>query len=164
MSNEEQNKFDFGGHMINIEDVKSVKLPLVTTQESTFNDKELEQAGLIKTSAFVRTNRSRNALRVEKSKQKKEEGGIKQLNIEVPEQYREIMKQLAIALKKGKSITDALKAISTDTKTPEKQKTSTKSTESVKTEEQINYVTIGMKVTEIKNRGGFKAFVLNRLI
>jgi hypothetical protein len=162
MKKEIQNELDFAGHMVNIEDAENVPLPLA--DKKTFSDTELEQAGLVKTSAFVRTKRSKNALRIEKHKQKKEELGIKQLNIEVPEQHREAMKQLANALKDGQSITDALKTISTDTKTPEKQKTSTKSTESVKTEEQINYVTIGMKVTEIKNRGGFKAFVLNRLI
>jgi hypothetical protein len=162
MSEENQNEFNFGGHVTHIEDSENAQTPREGIK--TLTDKELEQAGLIKTSAFVRTNRSRNALRVEKSKQKKEEGGIKQLNIEVPEQYREIMKQLAIALKAGQSITDALKTISTDTKTPEKQKTPQKAPQSVKTEEQINYVTIGMKVAEIKAKGGFKAFLLNRLI
>jgi hypothetical protein len=162
MKKEIQNELDFAGHMVNIEDAENVPLPLA--DKKTFSDTELEQAGLVKTSAFVRTKRSKNALRIEKHKQKKEELGIKQLNIEVPEQHREAMKQLAIALKAGQSITDALKTISTDTKTPEKQKTPQKASQSVKTEEQINYVTIGMKVTEIKNRGGFKAFVLNRLI
>jgi hypothetical protein len=162
MSEENQNEFNFGGHVTHIEDSENAQTPREGIK--TLTDEELETAGLIRTSAFVRSKRSKNALRIEKHKEKKAEQGIKQLNIEVPEQHRETMKQLAIALKAGQSITDALKTISTDTKTPEKQKTSTKSTESVKTEEQINYVTIGMKVTEIKNRGGFKAFVLNRLI
>jgi hypothetical protein len=162
MSEENQNKFNFGGHVTHIEDAEKAQTPVQGAK--TLSDEELEIAGLIRTSAFVRSNRSKNALRIEKHKQKKEELGIKQLNIEVPEQHRETMKQLANALKDGQSITDALKTISTDTKTPEQQKTPTKATESVKTEETINYVTIGMKVAEIRSKGGFKAFLLNRLI
>lgn len=161
MEKEIQNKLDFAGHMVNLEDAENVPLP---TDNKTLSDNVLEQAGLVKTSAFVRTTRSKNALRIEKHKQKKEEQGIKQLNIEVPEQHRETMKQLAIALKQGQSIADALKTISTDTKTPEQQKTPVKAPESVKTDEQINYVNIGMKVVEIKAKGGFKAFMLNRWI
>jgi hypothetical protein len=161
MKKEIQNELDFNGHIINIEDAQNVELPI---DEKTLNDKELEQAGLIKTSAFVRTKRSKNALRVEKNKQKKEQQGIKQLNIEVPEQHRETMKQLAIALKNGQSITDALKTISTDTKTPEQKKTPQVVTGSVKAEDYINYATIGQKVAEIKAQGGIRAFLLNRLI
>jgi hypothetical protein len=162
MSEENQNEFNFGGHVTHIEDSENAQTPREGIK--TLTDEELETAGLIRTSAFVRSKRSKNALRIEKHKEKKAEQGIKQLNIEVPEQHRETMKQLAIALKAGQSITDALKTISTDTKTPEKQKTPQKASQSVKTEEQINYVTIGMKVAEIKAKGGFKAFLLNRLI
>jgi hypothetical protein len=162
MSEENQNKFNFGGHVTHIEDAENAQTPV--QQAKTLSDEELETAGLIRTSAFVRSKRSKNALRVEKHKKVKEGSGIKQLNIEVPEQHRETMKQLAIALKAGQSITDALKTISTDTNTSEKKKTPTKATESVKTEEQINYANIGMKVAEIKAKGGFKAFILNRLI
>jgi hypothetical protein len=162
MKKEIQNELDFAGHMVNIEDAENVPLPLA--DKKTFSDTELEQAGLVKTSAFVRTKRSKNALRIEKHKQKKEELGIKQLNIEVPEQHREAMKQLANALKDGQSITDALKAISTDTKTPEKQKTPQKAPQSVLSEEQINYAILGKKVTEIQQNGGIKAIFLKFIL
>jgi hypothetical protein len=161
MNDKQQNDMDFSGHLTHLEDAQNVQLP---TDKKTLKDSELEQAGLIKTSAFIRTKKSKNALRIEKHKAKKEQQGIKQLNIEVPEQHRETMKQLANALKNGQSITDALKAIPTDTKTPEQQKTPQKATESVKAEEQINYARIGQKVADIKSKGGFRAFLLNRLI
>ena len=93
MEKEIQNELDFAGHMVNIEDAENVPLPL--SDNKTLSDNELEQAGLVKTSAFVRTKRSKHALRVEKHKKQKEEQGIKQLNVEVPEQYRDVFKAMA---------------------------------------------------------------------
>ena len=89
----EENQMDFVGHLVNLEDARNVPLP---TDDKTFTDNELEQAGLVKTSAYVRTKKSKNALRIEKHKDKKlTEKGVKQLNIEVPEQHRDIFKALA---------------------------------------------------------------------
>ena len=161
MSNEEQNKFDFGGHMVNLEDAENASTP---TGDKTFSDQELESAGLIKTSAFVRSKRSKNALRVQKNKEKKAEQGIKQLNVEVPEQHRDLMKQLAIALKEGKTPQEAIKSVLTDADTPKAPKTSQNGSQSVSEEKQKYYATIGQKVAEIQSQGGFKGWLLNRLI
>jgi hypothetical protein len=162
MSEENQKKFNFGAHIVNIEDAKSAETP--TGDIKSFTDEQLNDAGLIKTSAFVRSNRSKNALRVEKHKNKKEEQGIKQLNVEVPEEHRELIKQLAIALKSGLTLSDAIKAMLSDTKLPDTPTHSQKVTESVKTEEQIDYAKLGEKVADIRAKGGFKAFLLNRLL
>lgn len=162
MSEENQNEFNFSGHVTHIEDAENAQTPLEGVK--TLSDEELETAGLIRTSAFVRSKRSKNALRVEKSKEKKAEQGIKQLNVEVPEEHRELMKQLANALKEGQSIEDALKSIQSDIKPPVNNKTPQKAPESLSTDDSEYYARIGKKVADIQSRGGFKAFVLNRLI
>lgn len=65
-------------------------------------DDQLEDSGLIKTSAFVRTKKSKNALRVNKSKAiKKKDKGISQLNIEIPDHHKNDMKKLAKLLCSG---------------------------------------------------------------
>jgi hypothetical protein len=162
MSDENQPQFDFLGHIVNIEDAEKAVTP--AGENKTFTDEELNIAGLIKTSAFVRSNRSKNALRVEKHKNKKEEIGIKQLNVEVPDEHRESMKQLAIALKHGLTLADAMKAMLSNTNLPDTTKTPKKAIESVSTDDQINYARIGEEVALIRNKGGLKAFILNRLI
>lgn len=160
--NDKQNNMDFSGHLTHLEDAQNVQLP---TSEKTYTDAELEQAGLVKTSAFVRTKKSKNALRIEKHKQKKEQQGIKQLNVEVPEQHRDLIKSFSKALKEGLSAEEAVKTLfpskQTPTATPEKPQKAPDSDFESKTRE---YATIGQKVAEIKSRGGFKAFLLNRLI
>ena len=79
----DKNQMDFVGHIVNLEDAQNVPLPV---DNKTITDSELEQAGLVKTSAFVRTKKSKNALRIAKHKDKKlTETGVKQLNIEIPE-------------------------------------------------------------------------------
>lgn len=152
---------DFSGHIKHLEDAQNVQLP---TSENTLSDAELEQAGLVKTSAFVRTKKSKNALRIEKHKQKKEQQGIKQLNVEIPEQHRDLMKQLAIALKDGKTPQEAVKTVLTDADTPKAPKTSQNRSQDVSEEKQRDYASIGKKVAEIQSQGGFKAFILKRLI
>jgi len=162
MNDDKQNKFNFSGHIVNIEDAENATTP--TENNPTYTDDQLEKAGLVRTSAFVRSKRSKNALRVEKHKNKKEDQGIKQLNVEVPAEHRERMKQLANALKQGSTLADAMKAMLSDTKLPDTSKSAQKVTESVKTEEQIDYAKLGEKVADIRAKGGFKAFLLNRLL
>ena len=164
MKNEE-NQMDFLGHVVNLEDAQNVKLP---TDEKTLSDNELEQAGLVKTSAFVRSNRSKNALRIEKHKEKKAESGIKQLNIEVPEQYRDTLKAIASELKDGKTLEEAIKTADgnlfqakpghKDKKPPQND------SESIKKKTSNNVIAYGEKVAEIKAQGGLKAFILNIII
>ncbi len=97
-------EFDFSGHVKNVEDVENV----VADVQETLTDNELEQAGLVKTSAFVRSKKSKNALRVKKHKEKKAEQGIKQVNIEIPEHHKETVKKLAKELCAGKDLKQVL--------------------------------------------------------
>jgi CRISPR/Cas system CMR-associated protein Cmr5 small subunit len=98
--NDKNAEFDFTGHVKNIEDVENV----VTDVQETLTDSELEQAGLVKTSAFVRSKKSKNALRVKKHKEKKAQNGIKQVNVEIPEHHKETVKKLAKELCSGKDL------------------------------------------------------------
>ncbi len=160
--NDKQNNMDFSGHLTHLEDAQNVQLP---TSEKTYTDAEMEQAGLVKTSAFVRTKKSKNALRIEKHKQKKAEQGVKQLNVEVPEQHRDMVKSFSKALKDGLSPEEAVKTLfpSKQTQEPAPQKPQ-KAPESDFESKDREYATIGKKVAEIQSQGGFKAFILRRLI
>lgn len=102
--NDDNVEFDFSGHVKNIEDVDNVALDVL----KPLTDLDLEQSGLVKTTAFVRSKKSKNALRVKKHKDKKASTGIKQLNIEVPEHHRENIKSLAKDLCSGKNLDQLL--------------------------------------------------------
>lgn len=97
-------QFDFVGHVKNIEDVEVVS----ASSPTSITDLELEQAGLVKTSAFVRSKKSKNAIRVKKHKDKKAEKGIKQVNIEIPDHHKESVKILAKQLCDGKDFKQVL--------------------------------------------------------
>lgn len=87
----------------NAENAKSVENP-----ENMLTDEQLEAGGLQQVRAFVRTKASKNALRVAKAKAKKEEIGIKQLNIQAHETAHEALRALAKATASGSSIEQAL--------------------------------------------------------
>lgn len=102
--NDKNVEFDFTGHIKNIEDVENSGTEITTS----ISDSELESAGLIKTSAFIRSKKSKNALRVKKHKDKKAQDGIKQVNIEIPEHQKDAIKILAKELCKGSDFKKAL--------------------------------------------------------
>ncbi len=60
-----------------------------------FGDEELAQLGLARVNAFVRTEQSKNALRVQKSRKKSEEKGIKQLNVQARPEVHAVLKRIA---------------------------------------------------------------------
>lgn len=163
----EKNQMDFSGHLKHLEDAQSVELP---HDEKTLTDSELEQAGLVKTSAFVRTRKSKNALRVQKHKDKKAEQGIKQLNIEVPEQYRDIFKAIAKELKENGTVSQENMAIfpmqsGDNIKSPESKKTAQQEARTDdKTPLSDECVIIGKKCAEIVSQGGFKAWILKKIV
>jgi hypothetical protein len=167
--NDEKNKMDFNGHIVNLEDAQNVELP---TDNKTLSDNELESAGLVKTSAFVRSNRSKNALRIEKHKAKKAETGVKQLNIEVSEEHRDTIKALAKALTTGEPVAKEVLAkipVVKPGETGDKTKqltaeTSQNVTESTKSILDIESIELTEKVLRIVSRGGFKAFLLKLLV
>jgi len=166
MKNEE-NQMDFVGHIVNLEDAQNVPLP---TGDKTLTDTELEQAGLVKTSAFIRTKKSKNALRIEKHKQKKADNGIKQLNIEVPEQHRDIFKALAKELAINGTIQQDkvdyfTKLVSVDKNTTENKKKPTKTAlDSDNSKLAIESAAIGTKCAKIVLQGGFKAWLLKKIV
>ena len=163
----DKNEMDFSGHLKHLEDAQDVQLPV---DDKTLTDSELEQAGLVKTSAFVRTKKSKNALRIEKHKQKKAENGVKQLNIEVPEQYRDIFKAIAKELKENGTVSQENMAIfpmqsGDNIKSPESKKTAQqKSHTSEKSSLSDECVKIGQKCAEIVSQGGFKAWFLKKIV
>jgi hypothetical protein len=165
--NKDENQMDFVGHIVNLEDAQNVPLP---TDDKTLTDTELEQAGLVKTSAFVRTKKSKNALRIEKHKQKKAENGVKQLNIEVPEQHRDIFKALAKELATNGTIQQdkmdyfsQLVAAEENT-TENKKQAPQKASESENRALSVESVKIGNKCAQIVSQGGFKAWLLKKIV
>ena len=100
--------FDFTCHVKNIEEAQSIENLQV---ETPLSDEELEKNGLIKTTAFIRTKKSKNALRVEKNKKRKAAKGIKQLNIEVHEDNKELIKNLNKIISKQGFVSTLVKFI-----------------------------------------------------
>jgi len=164
---DDKNKMDFSGHLTHLEDAQGIPLPV---DEKTLTDSELEQAGLVKTSAFVRTKKSKNALRVQKHKDKKAQKGVKQLNIEVPEQYRDIFKVIAKELKENGTVSQENMAIfpmqsGDNIKSPESKKTAQQESHtSEKPSLPDECVKIGQKCAEIASQGGFKAWILKKMV
>ena len=165
--NKDENQMDFVGHIVNLEDAQNVPLPV---DDKTLTDSELEQAGLVKTSAFVRTKKSKNALRIEKHKQKKAENGVKQLNIEVPEQHRDIFKALAKELATSGTIQqDKMdyfsQLVAADKNTTENKKQAPQSaSEDENGRLAIESVKIANKCAKIVLQGGFKAWLLKKIV
>jgi CRISPR type III-B/RAMP module-associated protein Cmr5 len=168
--NNEKNQIDFSGHIVNLEDAQNVELPV---DKKTFSDGELENAGLVKTSAFIRSKRSKNALRIEKHKEKKADNGIKQLNIEVPDQYRNAIKNIAKTLSENRELTEKDLAVFSFDRTKQNTRDNTKQltdatsqnvTESTKSILDIESIELTEKVLRIVTEGGFKAFLLKLLV
>lgn len=154
---------DFTGHLKHLEDAQDVKFPV--DDDKTFTDNELELAGLIKTSAFVRTKKSKNALRVQKHKEKKAEQGVKQLNIEIPEQYRDALKSIAKQLKEQGTVSKENMATLPIAKSVETDKKAAPAAAQVeKPSLSDECVKIGEKCALIASEGGFKAWLLKKII
>lgn len=164
---DDKNKMDFSGHLTHLEDAQGIPLPV---DEKTLTDSELEQAGLVKTSAFVRTKKSKNALRIKKHKQKKAESGVKQLNIEVPEQHRDIFKALAKELATSGTIQqdkiDYFSQLVAGDKniTESKRKAHQGTPEGENGRSSIESVKIANKCAKIVLQGGFKAWLLKKIV
>jgi hypothetical protein len=168
--NDDKNQMDFVGHIVHLEDAQNVPLPTFA-DEKTLTDNELERAGLVKTSAYVRTKKSKNALRIEKHKDKKlTEKGVKQLNIEVPGEHREVFKALAKELATTGAIQQEhiayfTKLVSLDKYTTENEaQTHQTASESDKENLSIESIAIGKKCAKIVAKGGFKSWLLKKIV
>jgi hypothetical protein len=152
------NQFDFSGHIKHVEDAQAVELP--EGDSPTLTDSELEGAGLVKTSAYVRTRRSKNALHVEKRRAKQAEQGIKQLNIEVPDEHAEAVKHFAKRLREGALPENAFKT-PTEPTSPKPTQPSGQDTEKPQAADYEPCVAdYGRRVAEIKRAGGFRSLLL----
>jgi nucleotide-binding universal stress UspA family protein len=67
----------------------------VADPATVLTNDQLEAGGLRQVRAFVRTRASRNALRVQKHREKAAEGGLQQVNVVAPEAARDAVKEIA---------------------------------------------------------------------
>lgn len=76
-----------------------------TDQSQDPVENELKERGFERKEAWVKTGKqpSNTAQRVQRHREKAEEGGLKQLNVQVPVDRHEDMKQLAARLREGES-------------------------------------------------------------
>jgi len=167
MKDEEQADFDFGGHITHLEDAQKVAMPIGSVvldapeedQAKTPTDLQLESVGLVKTSAFIRTRKSKNALRVQRAREKKIEAGVQQLNVQLPEAQVEPMKELARLVSEGtidiQEVIEGVKPLVS--KTPKENPKPQKPTNNPALE-------LGQKAQKILEAGGFRAWILGRII
>lgn len=155
---EEQSSFDFDSGVRYLEDALEADLP---ADDKTLTDAELEKAGLVKTAAFVRSRRSKNALRIERTREKLKAEGIKQVNVQIPEQHAEVIKQFAKDLASGAEPADAAKKIAGDNdfaltqnqyrQEPERPAISKKEQHALR---------LGKQVEDIASKGGLRLLFL----
>ena len=67
----------------------------VADPAAVLTDDQLEEGGLRQVRAFVRTRASRNALRVQKHREKAAAEGLRQVNVVAPEAARDALKAIA---------------------------------------------------------------------
>lgn len=155
---EEQSSFDFDGGVRYLEDALEADLP---GDDKTLTDAELEKAGLVKTAAFVRSRRSKNALRIERTREKLKSEGIKQVNVQIPERHAEVIKQFAKDLAAGEEPADAAKKIAGDNDfalTQNQYRQAPERPAISKKEQRI--LQLGSQVEKIAAKGGVRLFFL----
>ena len=81
-------------------------------------DAALAQAGMKKVTAFVRAQPSPGAKRKQSSRERLEERGLKQLNLQLPHETHAVFKDLAQELQRTQDITVALQSILDRLKAP----------------------------------------------
>jgi len=67
-------------------------------QKTLVTDAELEAAGLVKVTAFVRSQQSEAAARKAKQREKEATEGIKQLNLKANVEHHDLLKQIATSI------------------------------------------------------------------
>ena len=89
-------------------------------QDKTYSDTQLESAGLVAVKAFMRTKRSKNALRVQKTDERRQNGETgpprKQLNLLAPvdKEARTVIKELTAAMLDEAVKPDDIRAVLTE--------------------------------------------------
>lgn len=154
---EEQSSFDFDSGVRYLEDALEADLP---ADDKTLTDAELEKAGLVKTAAFVRSRRSKNALRIERTREKLKAEGIKQVNVQIPEQHADLVKQFAKDLAAGVEPADAAKKIVGDDFELTQKQHQQESKSPVVSLRERQVVQLGLQVESIAAKGGFTLLLL----
>ena len=79
--------------------------------DAFLTDEQLADQGMVKITAFVRTEKSIAALRKQKQREKELAGGLKQLNVKAPAEVHDKIKAIATECTNGKSLDEAIKAV-----------------------------------------------------
>lgn len=92
----------------NIEDAQAGAWDM---SHDVLTDDQLEAGGLVEVRAWVRSKASANALRQQRKREKQAEAGRAQVNVVVPEECKEPLKELAAALASGQIDADQVRAM-----------------------------------------------------
>lgn len=76
--------------------------------EQALTDQELEAGGLKPVKAWVRTKQAGNAVRTKRYKERQAAEGVKQVNVQAPQETHEALKAIAARTKAGESLGDVL--------------------------------------------------------
>lgn len=76
--------------------------------ESALSDEQLEGGGLKPVKAWVRTKQAGNAARTKRYKERKEELGVKQLNLQAPQETHEALREIAARTRSGETLESVL--------------------------------------------------------
>jgi hypothetical protein len=96
-----------------IEDAE--KAQKVADPAAVLTDDQLEEGGLRQVRAFVRTRASKNAMRVQKHRDKVGAEGLKQVNVVAPEPARDVVKEIAKRTTSGEPLADVLRDVAHQT-------------------------------------------------
>lgn len=75
------------------------------------SDDELANQGLVKITAFMRTEQSIEAARKKRQREKEANQGVKQLNVKLPVEAHETVKAIAQACAQGKTVQEAIQSV-----------------------------------------------------
>lgn len=72
--------------------------------ETALSDDQLEEGGLKPVKAWVRTKQAGNAARTKRYKERKQELGVKQLNLQAPQETHEALREIAARTRAGEPL------------------------------------------------------------
>jgi hypothetical protein len=77
--------------------------------ETALSDDQLEEGGLKPVKAWVRTKQAGNAARTKRYKERKQELGVKQLNLQAPQETHEALREIAARTRAGEPLERVLR-------------------------------------------------------
>ena len=76
--------------------------------DSALTDDQLQEGGLKPVQAWVRTKQGTNAARTKRYKDRKEAQGVKQLNLQAPEETHQVLREIAARTRSGEPLAAVL--------------------------------------------------------